>query len=247
VTNAATIAPQSEAGQAYFGRDLEAMSFAGNYYRWMLEIFRPYMGSAILEVGAGSGNFTDYLLEGKPHRLVSLEPSANMYPLLAERVAHQPHVETHKNYLSEVAPALTNSLDTAFYVNVLEHVENDRQELELALGTLKPGGHLLIFVPAMPFLFGTADENFGHFRRYTKASLTSLFSTLPATVVDCRYFDMLGMLPWWMSFVLLRQQSLSPGMVKLYDRLVVPIAKRLESIIQPPAGKNLLLVARKRC
>ena len=241
-----TLLTEETAAQPYFGRDLEAMSFARNYYRWMLDLFGPFIGKAILEVGAGSGNFTEYIMEAEPDRLVSLEPSANMYPLLSERMGHHPQVQVHQSYLSEVAHELTGSMDTVFYVNVLEHVEKDAQELELALNTLKPGGHLLIFVPAMPFLFGTADGNFGHFRRYTRASLTFLFNSLPVQVVECRYFDILGMLPWWVSFVLLRQQTLRPGLVNLYDRFVVPVARALEGVLRPPIGKNLLLVAQKK-
>jgi SAM-dependent methyltransferase len=239
------MSPAISGEQTYFGRDLEAMSFASNYYRWMLSLFQKYIGRNILEVGAGSGNFSEFLLESKPQQLVCLEPSENMYPLLAERIGHHSNAQARQTFLCDAAAGLEASQDTVFYVNVLEHVEDDALELKLALQTLRPGGHLLIFVPALPFLFGTADENFGHFRRYTKSTLQSLLAHLPAKIVECRYFDFAGILPWWLSFVVLRQQSLSPGMVKLYDRRVVPVARFLESLVLPPFGKNLLLVARK--
>jgi precorrin-6B methylase 2 len=47
----------------YVGRDLEAMSFAENYHRWILESLKPQLGTRLVEVGAGSGSFSDLLLD----------------------------------------------------------------------------------------------------------------------------------------------------------------------------------------
>jgi hypothetical protein len=135
--------------------------------------------------------------------------------------------------------------DTAIYINVMEHVEHDAAEVKLALSCLRPGGHLLIFVPALPWLYGKADEMFGHFRRYTKESLQGLFAEAPAQVVHSQYWDIFGVLPWWVSFVLLQRSVMSSGMVKIYDSLVVPVARVLEGAVQPPIGKNVMLIARK--
>src|SRR4051812_30371942 len=54
---------------SYPGRELESMVFAANYHRWILDIFRPYLGKRIVEVGAGSGSFSELLLETRPERL----------------------------------------------------------------------------------------------------------------------------------------------------------------------------------
>src|SRR6185503_16638370 len=78
----------------YPGRELESMAFAVNYHRWILDIFRPYLGKRIVEVGAGSGSFSELLLETKPEQLDSIEPSSNMYPLLAD---HLRHLQTGSN------------------------------------------------------------------------------------------------------------------------------------------------------
>jgi 16S rRNA A1518/A1519 N6-dimethyltransferase RsmA/KsgA/DIM1 with predicted DNA glycosylase/AP lyase activity len=63
----------------YFGRDLEAMSFAVNYHRWIIREFKPYLGRRAAEVGAGAGNFTALLLEHLD-AVTAFEPSANMFP-----------------------------------------------------------------------------------------------------------------------------------------------------------------------
>ena len=70
----------------YPGKDLEAMSFAVRYHRWMLDEFRPFIGSDIVEVGAGSGSFSEMLLETRPDRLSLVEPSE----LFAELTSNVP-------------------------------------------------------------------------------------------------------------------------------------------------------------
>ena len=231
----------------YFGRDLEAMSHADGYYRWILREFSPYIRGRILEVGAGSGTLTEKLLQTGAEHVTALEPSGNMFPLLQSRFSGNPSVTVRNQYLSVCATEFCSAFDTVLYINVLEHVEDDRREMAMASECLAVGGHLLIFVPAMTGLFGTADELFGHFRRYTKTSLLNLFRDLNTEVRRCRYFDVMGMALWWLSFVLIRAKALSPAMVRLYDRIVVPWVSVLERVTDSwPAGKNLLLVARKR-
>ncbi|EDN70269.1 hypothetical protein BGP_0907 [Beggiatoa sp. PS] len=77
----------------YFGRDLEAMSFARNYHQWILDEFRPFLGSHLLEVGAGTGDFSQLLLQTQPTSLTTIEPSQNMFPLLDEKLKNEPHTE----------------------------------------------------------------------------------------------------------------------------------------------------------
>ena len=231
---------------AYFGRDLEAMSFAKNYHRWVVDTFRPYAGKRLIEVGAGSGNFTEFLLDTlAPSEVVALEPSENMFPLLKERWAQNPAVRPFRGCLADWLPHAREKADTICYVNVIEHIEDDGGEMDLAREALAPGGHLLIFVPALAWLFGTADKAFGHFRRYSRKGLSELVAARGFEIRQCHYMDIAGVLPWWISFVLLRRKTLSPGMVRIYDRFVVPFMRRVEKVITPPLGKNLLLAARK--
>ena len=69
----------------YFGKDLEALFYAENYYRWILGEFTKYIGKDLVDIGAGSGVFSKLLLETNPTSLVAIEPSSNMYPLLLKR------------------------------------------------------------------------------------------------------------------------------------------------------------------
>ena len=69
----------------YEGKDLESMSFAQNYHRWIVSIFRKYLGKRVAEVGAGSGNFSSLLASENIQELVAIEPSQEMFPLLREK------------------------------------------------------------------------------------------------------------------------------------------------------------------
>lgn len=229
----------------YFGRDLEAMSFARNYHRWILDSYRPFLGRRLVEVGAGAGDFSTLLAEGGPEWLVALEPSGNMFPLLQKRLSGLDVGTAVQGYLSSAIEAFPAAPDTLLYVNVLEHVADDGAELAVAFRTLAPGGHLCLFVPALRFLYSGFDRALGHFRRYRKGELEGLVHDAGFQCAVSRYFDLAGILPWWLTFCLLRRKDLGGKSVQLYDRAVVPILRRFEERWTPPAGKNLLLVAKK--
>ena len=236
--------PQQQQGE-YFGRDLEAMSFAVNYHRWILDEFREFIGRTVVEVGAGTGNFTSLLLTTEPSLHFALEPAANVFARLAERFAGVPNVRALRGTLADLSGEVAGGADTVMYVNVLEHIEDDRRELERARETLRPGGHLCVFVPALPWLYGTADAAFGHHRRYTRGVLAGLVAAAGFRTVKLRHFDIAGILPWFVLFRVLKRPCFTAGQAKWYDRLAVPALRRMESAVAPPAGKNLLLVARR--
>ncbi len=229
----------------YEGRDLEAMSFAKNYYRWLEGFFAPYFRGRGIEVGAGSGNFTEMLLTHDFESLVAIEPSAAMYTLLEERFSMNPKVTTHNKMLSEIYSEMPNSFETVVYINVLEHIENDTQELAYANQILKKNGHLCIFVPALPWLYSAFDARVGHYRRYYKKDLERLLDSNGFEIVHSSYFDIAGILPWLIFFTI-GGLTLSSGKTKAYDRYVVPLVSRIEAYIPIPIGKNIIVVARKR-
>jgi SAM-dependent methyltransferase len=234
----------------YTGGELESMQFASNYHKWILDVFRPYLGKRIVEVGAGAGSFSEMLLGTEPEWLISLEPSTNMYPLLAERLraAGPNHAgRAHQGTLLESVESIrkTGSPDSVVYINVLEHVEDDVRELKTIHSLLQPGGRVLIFVPAHSWLMGSMDRQLGHFRRYELPDLVDKCRAAGFTIPFCSYFDMLGIAPWWVKYCVLRSQTMEPAAVRLYDRYGVRFSRFLDGLIRPPVGKNVILVAEK--
>lgn len=226
----------------YFGKDLEAMSFAKNYHQWIFDEFHPYLGDSVAEVGAGVGSFSSLVLQANINSLVAFEPSQNMYPLLEKTLDKDRRAKAINDFFG--AATTSNRFDSVLYVNVLEHIEDDAAELAKAYKALNLNGHLLIFVPALPWLYSKLDKEVGHFRRYIKKDLLELTKKAGFSIIKAKYFDMAGIIPWYINFVLLKN-SISGSNVDMYDRMVVPMMRVIEQLVSPPIGKNVLLVARK--
>ena len=226
----------------YPGKDLEAMSFAVNYHTWILKEIEPFLGDVTAEVGAGRGTFSQLLLTTTMKCLYAFEPSTEMFSLLAQNLQDQGRACVVHGFFDP--GFLHELLDSICYINVLEHVQDDLAELLKAREALKPRGRLILFVPALEWLYSDQDRSIGHFRRYTQKKLHQLVRSAGFTITASRYFDLAGILPWFLNFVVLKN-SLNSGNVSLYDRVVVPVMRRVESAITPPIGKNILLIAQK--
>ena len=229
----------------YGAWDLEALADIPNYQEWIVSAFRPYLGGDAVDIGAGLGALSKRLL---PHvaRLDLVEPAANLVHRLEEEFGGRQNAtivpKTVEDYLAD---APEDSKDNAILVNVFEHIENDAAAMAGLFRLLRPGGHLLMFVPALAMLFSAMDTALGHFRRYDRAELATLAGGTGFEVISARYFDALGVIPWWVVYTLGGKTRFDPGLSKLYDRLAVPVGRALEAVISPPVGKNVVLVARK--
>ena len=236
---------------SYEGRDLEAMAEATNYHDWILDIFEPYLGDHLIEVGAGHGSFSEMIVRRHPCRSLRLvEPSASMYESLVDRTRRMTansHVETFKGTFPELAESIRadERPDSVIYVNVLEHIADDQAELDRVGAILGIGGRILIFVPALNWLYGNFDRRVGHFRRYTKAGIEERLKRAQFKILHSEYFDLPGIVPWWIKYRLFRSDALEQGIVRLYDRSIVPIIRRIELRLPPVIGKNLIVIARK--
>lgn len=233
----------------YAGKDLEAMDFAVRYHNWILEVFRPYLGKRIVEVGAGTGSFSELLLETQPESLTLVEPS-EMFERLELAMGSRNGVSRprlHNNIFRNVAAEIKDEQrpDSIIYVNVLEHIDDDELELEVVHDTLAQGGRLFIFVPANRFLFSNFDRNIGHCRRYGKKELHQKLDAAGFRLVKSRWFDLLGVLPWLIKYRFMRSTTMESGAVQAYDRYIVPAIRPIENLINPPIGKNLIVIAEK--
>ncbi|MBF0144038.1 MAG: class I SAM-dependent methyltransferase [Magnetococcales bacterium] len=226
----------------YPGEDLQAMALASRYRSWYLSFLRPW--GATVELGAGLGsNAVDVL--PWVDSLVLVEPAPNLVAGLEERFRGEPRVRirplTAEAWVEEAPDA---SADCILLVNMLEHVADDRSLVRNLVRVLKPGGCLLVLVPALPWLFSAHDAAVGHYRRYRFGELGSLAREAGLHLRMLRYFDLLGVLSWGI-IKLTRSTSINPKGLSWYDRLVIPVCRLVEGLLPPPVGKNLLMVACK--
>ena len=228
----------------YPGKDLEAMSFALNYHRWIAEEFHPFLGNHAAEVGAGIGDFSELLFQSGVQHLTLFEPSQVLYARLNDRFEKNMSANMINGTLGQYIVEHEQCFDSIFYVNVLEHIENDKIELELAYQSLRNNGHILIFVPALSFLFSAYDKEIGHFRRYHKKALRMKVESAGFEIKKIHYMDFPGMIAWVFLMKVLSGKITNTS-VTTYDRLFVPFIRKIGRIIRPPIGKNILLVGKK--
>ncbi len=229
----------------YEGSDLEALATLHRYQRWIVDNFRPYLHGQAIEFGAGIGNISSLI---HPHvsQLDLVEPSPNLVKALRQRFKEDGHVSIIPKSLEESLGEIDDeAYDVVMLVNVLEHIENDQHALGELHRILKPGGHLLLFVPALRFLYSKLDRQVGHFRRYHKPDLNQRVSDAGLIILHSQYFDILGVFPWWILNKLMGATGFNPTMANVYDAVFAPLSRGIERVITPPFGKNLLQISQR--
>ena len=89
----------------------------------------------------------------------------------------------------------------------------------------------------MQWLYSEVNRKVGHFRRYTKKNLVELTTSSGFDIVNARYFDVAGIISWYINFTLLKNE-ISGRSVSLYDRFVVPAMRVIEGLVPPPDRKE---------
>jgi 2-polyprenyl-3-methyl-5-hydroxy-6-metoxy-1,4-benzoquinol methylase len=227
--------------------DLECLAASRNFFDWVLEEFDDYLHGRVLEVGAGTGTITRKLIERYADvSVVALEPADNVFANLDAYAALTQRVSAKRETLSEYQVGADTAFDVVLYVNVLEHIADDVQEVKLSAEALRPGGALLVFGPALEALYSELDHKAGHYRRYSLPYLRRIVEGTGLRIVSLRYFDVLGVLPYLVVYRWLHHTEISSSTMWGYDRLIVPASRMLQRVLgDPPAGKNVVLVAVK--
>jgi 2-polyprenyl-3-methyl-5-hydroxy-6-metoxy-1,4-benzoquinol methylase len=222
---------------------LNQLAELDRYNHWLYEQIAPALGRNILEVGAGTGNITQFLCADNRQVLATdIVPSYRRE--LQQLFGHQPNVRVGQFDLTTAAANLVaERFDTVVCLNVLEHIEDDLFALAQMREVLTPGGRLALLVPAHRALYGEFDRAVGHYRRYEKSELASRLKQAGFTVREMKFFSLIAMLPWFINGRLLKKDHLPTGQANLANRLV-PLL-RLEKLIGPPCGLSLVAIAQK--
>jgi 2-polyprenyl-3-methyl-5-hydroxy-6-metoxy-1,4-benzoquinol methylase len=231
---------------SYATDDLETMREARRYQAHVFNLFRPYVGARVLEVGSGIGTTTEQLL-GVASRVVGIEPNRTSAERLQQSVGHDPRFTLRACHLEECdADELRGErFDTVVCINVLEHIEDDVSALRMFRDLLQPsGGHVLIFVPAVKAAYGPLDAELGHHRRYSRRTLASAFDAAGLALDVLRYTNPIGLLAWLFNARVRKSTAHSPQQIAVFERLVAPWALPLERLVPMPIGLSLVAVGR---
>lgn len=224
----------------YPGNELELFVNARNWKKYFSAILKEYCKGSILEVGAGIGSNTLFLCENKNTKWTLLEPDSKMFNILKNKIASAelPYICTAQKGTIDLFNE-SEKFDTILYIDVLEHIENDKAEIAKASKLLNTGGHLIVLSPAFQFLFSPFDEAIGHYRRYTKKSLKKI---TPAELKEKKlfYLDSMGYFSSLMNKIFLNQKYPTKNQVRFWDKKTIPVSKITDKIFFHLFGKSVI-------
>ena len=219
-----------------------SMKQAANYRTyWSSKLPELTSSSVILEVGAGIGSNLALFLE-KEIRVVALEPDSYNRDIIKKE-----HAEWVKNGFLRVISNFSeltseDKFDLLVYIDVLEHIYSDNEELQRSVKFIQTSGHLLVIVPAHPSLFSEFDKSIGHFRRYSNSSLKKI---IPEEL-QIKYvgkIDPLGLFGVIFN-KFFRRKNVSIKQVEIWDKFFVPISWQLDKVVtKGRVGKSIILLA----
>lgn len=204
----------------------------------------------VLDVGCGSGGLVAWLLQhGHDARGIDLSP-----PIVA---AAQEYLRTCELDPARIRLASAERLveheelaDNVVSMDCLEHIEDDHAAFADLVAAVRPGGKLIITVPAMPSVFGAKDRTVGHFRRYTRERLLALAEGQSLRIEELRYWNLLGVAPTFLTVRFLDRavddsfRYEEGGLAKRALRGGLSLwFREIENRIKPPLGLTLLMVA----
>jgi SAM-dependent methyltransferase len=217
----------------YIGSELELFAKATRWKSYWRSFLASVIAGDVLEVGAGIGSNTRVFFGLPVKSWTCLEPDAQLCARIPPEL-----VGTIINGEIADLPEVP-SYDTIVYIDVLEHIEDDKAELEAAFRLLRKGGHLCVLAPAHQRLFTAFDAAIGHFRRYSKESLIDAGPPRGHLTI-LAYLDCAGALASMGNRILLKQAAPTERQIARWDRWLVPISRRLDPVLGFKIGRSVV-------
>ena len=224
----------------YTGLELENFDKAVIWRQYSYLLIKKYINNNVLEVGAGIGSFTKNY-EKKIRNLTLSETDDSNFNLLTSKFKDKNNIKVINSFTSQIS----ETFNTILYLNVLEHIEKDVEEINQALKKLKPNGHLIILVPAHNELYGKFDKAIGHIKRY-KIDFFKSLKLDNAEVMELYYLDSLGYFLYYLNKIFFKEE-IYPTKLKifLWDKLFTPFSMILDKLLYYKFGKNVMCVIKK--
>jgi len=231
--------------QHYVGSELELFARATNWKRYVSRILQPYIAEIVIEVGAGLGSTTKYLCDQMDVRWLCLDPDPRHVAHVANRITtgDLPQCcEAKCGVLADLPP--DEIADTILYIDVLEHIENDEEEMRAATSRLSIGGHLVVLSPAFNLLYSPFDEAIGHFRRYAPRDARRL-TVHPLRLERLFFLDSLGLFASAINRFITRRSQPSIHQIQIWDKAIVPLSTVTDKVCSRLFGRSIVMIWRK--
>jgi SAM-dependent methyltransferase len=228
----------------YVGDELAIFALATNWKAYLARALAPYISGSVAEVGAGLSSNTRMMCNpARSEDWLCLEPDPGMATELKrmQTLGRLPErCIVHCGILTDIPRS--QRFDTIVYIDVLEHIEDDRRELSEAATHLNERGRIVVLSPAWQHLYTAFDRKIGHFRRYTKSGLG--ISVADLEVEAAFYLDSAGYFASLMNKLLLRQSMPKRSQILTWDRFIIPVSRVLDRIICRRFGRSVVVVWR---
>jgi glycosyltransferase involved in cell wall biosynthesis len=211
---------------------LERLNRAPRFTRWMADVFLPYVGDRVLEIGAGIANMSVHLMprslywatDVNPHYLERLGSLRSTRPYM--RVGHVDAADPSTYPTGQ-------KFDTVVCLNVVEHIADDVGTMRNIWQALEDGGRAIVLVPFGPNLYGTLDEVLEHCRRYTEEQLKDVAQRAGFTVETVLRFNRPGVVAWWLNAKLLKRRTFGLAQIRVLN-LLTPLFRVMDSWLPLP-------------
>jgi SAM-dependent methyltransferase len=200
---------------------LDAMSQTPRFNRWMADTILPWVGSYVIEIGAGIGNLSRFLASRRKS-YIGIDIDDEHLARLWVRFQNRPNFSLAKADLGnpEDFVELRERADTVVCLNVLEHVADDVAGLANIASSLIPGGYAIVLVPQDQAIYGSFDEVLGHHRRYSEGELRGKMEAAGLAIETVLHFNRITRPGWYWNARILKRRRLSRLQLWCFDRLV---------------------------
>ena len=233
----------------YTGGELEIFERAINWKNYYYELCSKFLknNESVLEVGAGIGGLTKIYLKNKIYnKWTCIEPDKKNYKKLKKNL----HIYSKKNNLEIINSSIEEYLkfsrkfDLIILADVLEHLENDKEILFKLYKILNSKGRIIIFTPACQYLYSEFDSQIGHFRRYSFETLRNIIPN-NSRILMMKYIDSFGFFASLSNKLIIKSASPTLKQILFWDRLIIPISKKLDYFLSYKFGKNIFMILSK--
>lgn len=136
-------------------------------------------------------------------------------------------------------------------LDVIEHIENDKDAVDCLINLMKKDGILVLSVPSLPWLYGPKDKAVGHYRRYSLKQLKSLFNENKIELLGSRFWNLIGVPITLISVKIFRKRVSEEFRYKisftnyLLQKILKVWFQVIENNVKPPIGLTAIIKVKK--
>jgi len=219
---------------------LERFDKANIWIKYIILKISKFLKDDILEVGAGCGSFTKSYM--KNFKLITLtDADENSCNLLKKNFKNKKEIKIIKSTVKNI----DKKFNTLLYFNVLEHVKEDKLEIQNALGKLNSGGHLVILVPAHQKIYSKLDKAVGHHKRYDiNFFKDNKFEN--SKIIKLHFLDLFGYSLYYLNKIFFKEETYPTNFkIFIWDKIFTPLTIIFDFLTGYKFGKNILCIYKK--